>query len=198
MQGRGLSRGELKPRDSLTEFAELEQVTAGRSKDLDALAVYTNSFGFRLSPHISAPGKLTPEAARGRALFHSAEVGCANCHGGPYYTNSRVEKPYNRHDVGTGGADDEKIGPKYDTPTLLGVYRVNSYLHDGRAATLEEVFTKYNAGDKHGKTSHLSPSQIGDLTAFVRSLPFEPPPAVTPNTTRYRLKSGEHGANPRP
>ena len=96
---------------------------AGRSEDLDALAIYTNSFPFPLSPHTPAPGKLSPEAERGKELFFSAETKCATCHSGPYYTDSTLKKPYNLHDVGTGGGPDEKMGPKYDTPTLLGVYR---------------------------------------------------------------------------
>ena len=41
------------------------------------------------------------------------------------------------HDVGTGMDDpSEKMGPKYKTPTLLGVYRTAPYLHHGKAATL--------------------------------------------------------------
>ena len=182
MQGRGLARGvNLKPRETFRDYAEAEQQTAGLSKDLDALALYQNSFTFRLSPHITAPGKLTPEAERGKVLFHSATVNCASCHGGPYYTDSSLKRPFTRHDVGTGGGKNEKLGPDFDTPSLLGAYRVNSYLHDGRAKTLREVLTKYNAGDRHGKTSHLKPAEVDDLVAYVKSLPFETPPDVTPN-----------------
>ena len=47
---------------------ELEEKTSDRSKDLDALAIYTNSFTFTLSPHIPGPGKLSPQAQRGKAL----------------------------------------------------------------------------------------------------------------------------------
>ena len=85
--------------------AELEEKTGGRSKDLDALAIYTNSFDFTLSPHIPAPGKLSAEAERGKKLFFDKAVGCATCHSGPYYTDSRLKKPFKLHDVGTGGDD---------------------------------------------------------------------------------------------
>ena len=54
-----------------------------------------------------APGKLSAEAERGKALFFG-EANCAKCHSGPYYTDSKLEKPYNLHDVGTGDAKDEK------------------------------------------------------------------------------------------
>lgn len=89
------------------------------------------------------------------------------------------------HDVGTGGGRDEKIGPNYDTPTLLGVYRARAFLHDGRAKTLRDVLTTHNPGDAHGTTSHLKPNEIDDLVAFLKSLPYEPPPATTPNTVKY-------------
>jgi YVTN family beta-propeller protein len=187
MQGPGLLRGPLKPKQGF-HATELEEDLAGRSKDLDALAVYCNSFDFTLSPHIPAPGQLSPAAERGRQIFFSKEVGCAACHSGPYYSDSRLKKPFNLHDVGTGGDDPtEKIGPRYDTPTLLGVYRTAPYLHHGKAKTLRDVLTTCNREDKHGKTSHLSPGAIDDLVAFLKSLPYERPPDETPNTVKYRI-----------
>jgi YVTN family beta-propeller protein len=186
MFGAGLLRERIKPKVGFKPV-ELEENLAGRSKDLDAMAIYCNSFDFTLSPHIPAPGKLSPEAARGKALFFDKTVGCATCHGGPYYTDSSLKKPFNVHDVGTGKDDPgEKMGPKYDTPTLLGIYRSAPYLHHGRAATLMDVLTTCNKGDQHGKTSHLQPAQLADLVAFLKSLPYEKPPDETPNTVKYR------------
>jgi cytochrome c peroxidase len=162
--------------------------TAGHHQDLDAIAIYTNSFEFTLSPHIPAPGKLSPAALRGKAVFFDKTVGCATCHSGPYYSDSSLKKPFKLHDVGTGNDDPgEKMGPKYDTPTLLGVYRSAPYLHHGKAKTLRDVLTTCNKGDKHGKTSHLSAGQLDDLEAFLRSLPYETPPSETPNTVKYRF-----------
>lgn len=188
MQGKGLMTGALKPKVGYKKV-ELEVKTSGMSKDLDALAIYCNSFEFPLSPHIAAPGKLTAAAERGKTLFFSKEVGCATCHSGPYYSDSSLKKPYKLHDVGTGNDDPtEKMGPAYDTPTLLGIYRTAPYLHHGKAKTLHEVLTTYNKGDKHGKTSHLSKEQLDDLVAFLQALPYETPPSVTENTVEYRLK----------
>jgi YVTN family beta-propeller protein len=187
MQGTGLLRGTIKPKTA-HEPVELEEKLAGRSPDLDALAIYTNSFEFTLSPHAPAPGKLSESAERGKRLFSSKEIGCASCHSGPYYTDSRLEKPFNLHDVGTGKDDPtEKMGPKYDTPTLLGVYRTAPYLHHGKAKTLLDVLTTCNAEDRHGKTSHLKPAELDDLVAFLKSLPYEKPPDETPNTVKYRV-----------
>ncbi|HMC65016.1 MAG TPA: hypothetical protein VKI65_08750, partial [Gemmataceae bacterium] len=104
MQGRGLLRETIKPKVGF-EPAELDEHLAGRSKELDALAVYCNSFEFTLSPHIPAPGKLSQAAERGKRLFFSKEVGCVACHSGPYYTDSNLQKPYKLHDVGTGNDD---------------------------------------------------------------------------------------------
>ena len=188
MQGKGLLAGPLKPKLGF-KAVELEENTSGRSPDLDALAIYTNSFEATfLSPHIPAPGKLSESAQRGKSLFSSKEVGCASCHSGPYYTNSSLQKPFNVHDVGTGNDDpSEKMGPKYDTPSLLYVYRTAPYLHHGKAKTLHDVLTTSNKDDKHGKTSHLKPSDIDDLVAFLKALPYELPPLETPNTVKYRV-----------
>lgn len=186
MRGRGLFEGRIKPREGFLPASELDMDLAGKSSDLDALAVYTNSFQCRPSPH--APGgKLTPEAARGKALFFAESVGCAKCHSGPYFTDSSLTRPYTLHDVGTGDDPREKMGPKYDTPTLIGVYRMGPYLHDGRAKTLHEVLTTFNKGDRHGTTSHLKPNDIDDLVAFLKSLPYEPLPNETPNAVKHRL-----------
>jgi YVTN family beta-propeller protein len=188
MQGPGLFRGSINPKKGF-EPAELSMDLAGRSEDLDALAVYSNSFEFTLSPHIPAAGKLSAAAERGKKLFHGDAAGCAKCHSGPYYTDSTLKKPFNLHDVGTGGDDaSEKIGPKYDTPTLLGVYRTAPYLHHGKAKTLRDVLTICNKNDKHGKTSHLKANELDDLIAFLKALPYELPPHQTPNTVKYRYR----------
>jgi YVTN family beta-propeller protein len=194
MAGGGLLKGPIRPKKGYAKV-ELEEKTSGRSKDLDALAIYTNSFDFRLSPHIAGPGKLTPAAQRGKAIFVSDKVGCASCHSGAYYTDSSLQKPYKLHDVGTGNEDpSEKMGPLYDTPTLLGIYRTAPYLHHGKAQTLREVLTTCNKGDRHGRTSHLQAAELDDLVEFMKSLPYEPPPAVTPNTVTYRVppEIGKH------
>src|SRR5207248_1976100 len=49
MQGRGLLGSSMKPKKGFHP-TELDEELSGRSKDLDALAVYCNSFEFTLSP----------------------------------------------------------------------------------------------------------------------------------------------------
>jgi hypothetical protein len=186
MLGRGLAPGRIKQGKGFEPVA-LDQTMGGLSKDLDALAIYTNSFPVRLSPHIPAPGKLSEEAERGKKVFFDAGTKCATCHSGPYYTDGKKEQPFNLHDVGTGGDAREKMGPKFDTPTLFGVYRITSFLHDGRAKSLHEVLTVHNKGDRHGTTSHLQPGEIDDLVAFLKSLPYEVPPDKTSNTVKDQV-----------
>lgn len=188
MGGSGLVKGPIRGKKGF-EKAELNETMSNRSKELDALAIYCNSFEAPLSPHVLAPGKLTPEAERGKAIFLRGDVGCATCHSGPFFSDSTLQKPYKIHDVGTGNDDPtEKMGPLYDTPTLLGIYRTAPYLHHGKAKTLLDVVTTQNKGDKHGKTSHLAKRDLEDLVAFLKSLPYEPTPTVTPNTVSFRLQ----------
>lgn len=169
MQGRGLIGKAVHP--------DLGEPNRGRSADLDALEEYSNSFEPTLSPHAAGPGKLTVAAERGKAIFFRNDVQCSQCHTGPNYTDSTLEKkPFVMHDVGTGKQDpSEKMGTRYDTPTLLGIYRTAPYLHDGEARTLREVLVERNQGGLHGKTSHLSSAEIDDLVEFLKSLPYEVP-----------------------
>ncbi len=54
--------------------------------------------------------------------------------------------------------------------SLAELWRTAPYLHDGRAANLQELLTIYNPEDRHGVTSHLTPKEIDDLTAFLLSI----------------------------
>jgi len=187
MRGYGLVKGSITQKNGFDK-TELKENLSGKSPELDALALYSNSFNFTLSPHNKVSGKLSEQAERGKLLFFNNQVGCATCHSGPYYSDSQLGPNGKIHEVGTGNDDpSEKMGPKYDTPTLLGVYRTQPYLHHGKAKTLLDVLTTQNINDKHGKTSHLSNSQKDDLVEFLKCLPYEMPPDETPNTVKYRF-----------
>lgn len=115
------------------------------------------------SPHRERDGSLTPAALRGKMLYESRAVGCANCHPAPLFTRNRMA------DVGTSGPSDQGE-TRFDTPMLYELWRTGPYLHHGEAATLKEVLTSFNRDDKHGKTSHLSNEEIDDLEAYLLSL----------------------------
>jgi cytochrome c peroxidase len=108
-------------------------------------------------------GKLSAAAERGRVLFADPIIGCSRCHPGPLFTDLK------KHDVGTRGGYDAPED-RFDTPTLVELWRTAPYLHDGSAATLQDLFTTRNAQDMHGHTTHLRPEKIDDLVAYLLSL----------------------------
>jgi len=114
------------------------------------------------SPFHRTNGQLDEPARRGKKLF-DGKAKCTDCHTGPLLTDM---KPY---DVGTLGIYDRK-GDKFYTPKLVELHRVAPYLHDGRAATLEEIFSQHNAKDQHGVTTKLSKTELADLIAYLKSL----------------------------
>jgi mono/diheme cytochrome c family protein len=104
-----------------------------------------------------APALDGEAVARGEALFRSAETGCATCHAGPMLTDNRS------YDVGTGR--------RFQVPPLVGLAYRAPYMHDGCAATLDDRLTdpSCGGGDRHGRTSQLTPAQRADLVAFLAS-----------------------------
>jgi mono/diheme cytochrome c family protein len=103
-----------------------------------------------------APGDAAA-IARGKTLFETTDVGCANCHNGPHFTNNI------NSDVGTGGF--------FNVPRLVDVASHAPYFHDGRAKTLRDRFDPtIGGGDMHGNTSQLTSSEIDDLVAYLSSL----------------------------
>jgi len=127
----------------------------------DAVAIdeYLKSLKPVPSPYL-VNGKLSKSAQRGRKIFNKA--GCSSCHAGPLYTDLQ------KYNVSTGKDVDKDV--EFDTPTLVEVWRTAPYLFDGRAATIKEVLTTHNLGDKHGMTSNLTDNEIRDLAQFVLSL----------------------------
>jgi YVTN family beta-propeller protein len=120
----------------------------------------------------NAANKLTPAQERGRATFFATKTPsgteipvarrCVTCHPPPLYT---VRLPFN---VGTKGPYDSSA--IFDAPHLLGVADTAPYLHDGRAQTLEELWTVYNTNDLHGVSSYMNKIQLNDLIEFLKTL----------------------------
>ena len=128
---------------------------------------YLNTLQARPNPHQVGPHprpEIRDAARRGRRLFFDPEVGCGRCHRGSSFTRSGPHAKVKLYDVGT----DKPI----DVPALLHLWDRAPYLHDGRARTLRELLTDHNQFDEHGNTSHLDPSQLDDLSAFLLA-PYE-------------------------
>ena len=122
---------------------------------------FIDSLEFLPNYHVE---KLDPDLVEtGRKLFYDENVGCAQCHPPPFYTDFRT------HDVGTGSGANEVLGVLFDTPTLLSLSRSAPYLHDGSAATLLDVLTLANPNDKHGITSQLSSEGLEALIEYMLS-----------------------------
>jgi YVTN family beta-propeller protein len=92
---------------------------------------------------------------RGQDVF--AKQNCATCHTPPTYTSAKT------YDV---GLNDEAGLKMFNPPSLRGVGQGGPYFHDGRAATLEEVFTRHR---HHGK-GELAKQELADLLQFLGSL----------------------------
>ena len=95
------------------------------------------------------------EVARGRSLFKARK--CAECHAPPSYTSEGT------FDV---GLLDEAGHREFNPPSLLGVGDRPPYLHDGRAASLPEVFLRH----RHPRDATWTPEEVEALTAFLRTL----------------------------
>jgi YVTN family beta-propeller protein len=126
----------------------------------DAIDAYLKSLTPVPSPHLVG-GKVSEAAKRGERVF--LRSGCSECHPSPLFTDLR------QYDVGTRRPFD-KVGARFDTPTLIEVWRTAPYLHDGSAISVRDVLTVRNPHDWHGKTSALSKQEIDDLCAYVLSL----------------------------
>ncbi|HEX4036986.1 MAG TPA: beta-propeller fold lactonase family protein [Acidobacteriaceae bacterium] len=138
---------------------------------LTDLVLYLRSLPSRPNRWRAANGELTPAQERGSAVFHRAtdKLGqpippgnqCATCHSGSKGTSQKS------FDVGTKKPTD--TGGLFDTPQLTNIALTAPYLHDGSAATLEEIWTIYNPHDRHGRTNDLTKDELNDLIEYLRT-----------------------------
>ena len=141
--------------------------------DLDAITAYIMR-GIKYPPNLmyNPHGKLTESQLRGKELYNRTTDNsgnvipennrCYTCHPAPLYSNLRPA------DVSTLAASDDSI--LFDTPHLNNIYASAPYLHDGRAATLEEIWTIYGEDNKHGFVNDLTKMQLNDLMDYLKSL----------------------------
>jgi YVTN family beta-propeller protein len=142
-------------------------------KDLDAITSYILT-GIPYPPNLlyNPAGELTDSQLKGKAIFERTTTNsgkeipennrCITCHPAPYYTNLKMAY------VKTLAASDDSI--LFDTPHLNNIYASPPYLHDGRAATLEEIWTKYGKDEKHGEVNDLTKIQLNNLVDYLKSL----------------------------
>lgn len=92
---------------------------------------------------------------RGAKLFERLD--CGRCHSQPAFTSARIAEV---------NLKDERGNSKFNPPSLRGVSQNAPYFHDGRAATLDEVFSKH----QHQLNEKLTDEQIHDLVEYLNSL----------------------------
>ena len=136
-------------------------------EQLDALVAFIQSL-----PPSRRPAPQGEAWRRGRALFeravdrrgHEIEPGrrCTTCHAPPYFTDRLPSG------VATRAPSDST--EEFDTPHLVGIADSAPYLHDGRAATLEEIWTVHSPDDTHGSVNDLTKAQLNDLVEYLRTL----------------------------
>lgn len=206
--------------NSGTRNTTLGDKKAGVNADLDALAAYVTSLTqYPKSPFRNPDGSNTDAAKVGRKIFHREDVGCAKCHSGPHFTDSQLEvapdatsksSPFHAviaspgnfllHDVGTlSPASGKRLGkqplPGVDTPTLIGIWATSPYFHDGSSVNLRDVLTTRNSKNQHGKTTHLSESEIDQLLAFLLELENPENADGTPIKQAFNTRPGLRQAN---
>lgn len=157
-------------RDAAGVFDPFAVPSAGASAELDALAAYFATFDqVPRSPFRNPDGSFTSDALLGREVF--VKAGCGACHAPPEYTDSTMDGGL--HDVGTilPTSGFRLGGPLtgIDTPTLKGIWQSAPYLHDGRAATLMEIFTTYTK-DQMGTVSNLTEAELGQMVRYLQEL----------------------------
>lgn len=100
-------------------------------------------------------GRADDQVARGRALFHRADVGCATCHAGEAYTLNGTVPMFELSQA--------KIRH------LVGIATSPPYFHDGSAPTLMDVLLRARDGSM-GNTGALSEAELQDLAAYLETL----------------------------
>jgi YVTN family beta-propeller protein len=111
--------------------------------------------------HSGAYGNDTQPRVVGTTMWLDAPVSLsvADLHDPAAYFNLGV---YFFHDTGTATK-------AFDVPHLNNIYDSAPYLHNGSAATLEEIWTRFNAWDEHGITNDLTRKQLNDLITYLKA-----------------------------
>ncbi len=132
-----------------------------KNKDeVEALMAFFETLDFAPSPHRNADGSMTEAARRGQGVFE--KKGCAECHAPPHYTKPET------YEVGLEEAGDAYKG--FNPPPLRNLHNRGPYLHNGKAGTLEQVLTEFHSPSKVNGAPDLTPAELADLVAFLKSL----------------------------
>lgn len=110
-------------------------------------------------------------AARGKGVFEGV-ARCSTCHSGPELTdaNERLHAPSEvvsePEPNGIASYASRSATKQYRTAPLHGVWQHPPYFHNGSAATLEDVVTRYDNRQSLGLTT----DEMADLVQYLKSL----------------------------
>lgn len=130
-------------------------------EDYCAMDDYLKSLRPTPSPHL-VNGRLSESAKRGKILFESPRTNCSACHPAPYFTDLSPHR--------TGSHGDNETFTKFDTPTLIEVWRTAPYMNNGHWLTIRELLTEGKHGNKEGLLDRLTDRELDDLIEYVLSL----------------------------
>ena len=132
---------------------------------------------------------ISEDAKRGFLLFNG-RANCVACHSGWRFTDDGF------HDIGLAGVDlgrgalvpdEPTLQQAFKTPSLRNVDAGSPYMHNGSLRTLTMVMTHYNAGfiqrPSLSPEIHplgLTPTEIGDVVAFLHTLTSRDDPVAIP------------------
>ncbi len=159
--------------DGMRFSTVLTRTEAFSFPDLDALASFILT-DIKNPPNLmyNPTGELSAAALRGKEIFertmdkYGREIPpkgrCVTCHPAPYFSNFQFE------DVGSLSEMDDTM--KFDTPHLNNIFASAPYLHDGKAKTLEEIWTVYGGEDEHGYVNDMTKMELNDLISYLNSI----------------------------
>ena len=130
-------------------------------EDYCAVDEYLKSLRPVPSPRLR-DGGLSPAARRGRVLFESSRTRCASCHPEPLFTDLSMHA--------TGSQDFKEPRTRFDTPTLIEVWRTAPYLSTGHWLTVREMLLEGKHANRDGRLDDLSQEELDDLTEYILSL----------------------------
>jgi len=162
----------------------------GVDDDLEDVELFRDFMRF-LGPPSAADAKRAMRRTRGaRAAADAtrlfARTGCANCHVGTLSTGdsdsaalrAQTFHPYSDfllHDMGSlsdGIEQGDASGAEMRTAPLWGLRFITTFLHDGRAQTIEEAILAHDGQGRMARDrfAGLSPAEQASLVAYLRTL----------------------------
>jgi mono/diheme cytochrome c family protein len=166
--------------------------SGGQVNSWDAIIAYIGTIRGPISPLATSTD---PEITEGRQIFISNN--CQSCHGGPKWSNSVQAGPVSDisqlkagqiigqlSNVGTFNPDERNevrangrppLGADgFVPPSLLGVFAVPPYFHNGSAASLDDVlsdrFIAHRAAGTGGVDGLSNPEDRRKLVKFLQSI----------------------------